>query len=88
MAYLYLLVARMPVICATSPGVGGTSWSTETILPELVTWRGLCGVFMERPRHGLRVYLEYMNDAHVGVSQFSNLLGMMPNFAMIPRRYK
>ena len=78
----------MTVICATSPGVGDTSWSNETIHPGLVTWQGLCGVFFEHPRHDFRVDLAYMHAAHVGVSQFSNFLGMMTKFAMHLRRLK
>ena len=88
MAYLYILVERMPFICTTRHVVGDTDWSTETICLGLVTWKGLGGVFLERPRHGLQLDLAYMHDAHVGVSQFSKLLGMMPNFSMRLRRLK
>ena len=78
----------MAVIYATIPGVGDTSWYTETICPGLVTWQGLYGIFLEIPRHRLRVELEYMNAAQVGVSQFYNFLGMMPNFYMRLRGLK
>ena len=75
MAYLYLLVVRIPVIFATSPGVGDTIWYNDTVCPGLVTWRGLCGVFLERSRHGLQVDLAYMYATHMGVVTLFELLG-------------
>ena len=78
----------IPVTCAIIPEFGDTIWSTETIFPGLVTWRSLCGVFLDSPHYGLSVDLTYTHAAHVGVSHFSNFLGMMPNFAMFLRRFK
>src|SRR5210317_1165606 len=38
-AQVYRFFVRIPVICATKPGVGEISWSTETISP------GFCACF-------------------------------------------
>jgi hypothetical protein len=75
-------VVRNPVIWAISPGVGDTSWSTDT------TWQGRVGFSFPFPSldslpcHGFFVAFEYRHAEHVGIRHLARRLGMIPCFAI------
>ena len=72
----------MPVIWAIKPGVGDTSWSTDTLSPACVGNAGDVAFVRDRCRHGLRCALPYMHAEHTGTGHFASRLGMMFNFAI------
>ena len=77
MAYLYLFVVKRPVIYAMNPGVGETSWSTDTTSPgSVITLGSYAKVYF--PFRGLFFALEYIQAEHIGILHFLSLLGMTP----------
>ena len=78
---MYLFVVRIPVIWATIPGVGDTSWSTDTQSPGFVsciTWYS----FLFLSLHFRLVAFAYKHALHVGIGQLINFLPMMPCLAI------
>ena len=67
-AYLYLLVVSLPVIWAINPGVGETSWSTDTTFPGVVGVGWLC-CLLGLERHRRLVAFAYMHAEQIGIRQ-------------------
>ena len=79
MAYRYRFVVNLPVNWATRPGVGDTSWSTDTTLPALVgagcsSWKS----FLNFPLHLRLVAFAYRQALHVGGSICCRRDGIIP----------
>ena len=82
MAVVYRILVRAPDTCATRPGVGEVSWSTETHSPGFVAIDLTSSMSDGFDLQALFFAFPYRHAVHSGTAQLASLLGSMPLFAI------